>query len=217
MIRAVFFDVGETLVDETRQWAGWANWLGVTPLTFFAALGAVIARGEHHRTVFELLVPGFDLQAEQEKRRAAGMAYEIEARDLYPDALPVLARLKAAGLKLGIAGNQPESAEDALRRAGISVDHLASSARWGVEKPSPEFFARVVAMAAMPPAEIAYVGDRVDNDVLPARGAGMHGIFVVRGPWGVLHAHRPDAAQASATIRGLLELPLLLEKLGAAP
>ncbi len=217
MIRAVFFDVGETLVDETRQWAGWADWLGVTTLTFFAALGAVIARGEHHRSVFELLAPGFDLKAEQEKRHAAGLGYEIEVRDLYPDALPVLTRLKAAGLKVGIAGNQPEGAEDALRRAGIAVDHLASSARWGVEKPSPEFFARVVTTANMPPSEIAYVGDRVDNDVLPARVAGMHGIFVVRGPWGVLHARRPDAAQASATIRSLLELPILLDKLGATP
>ncbi len=28
-IRAVFFDVGETLVDETRAWGSWADWLGL--------------------------------------------------------------------------------------------------------------------------------------------------------------------------------------------
>ena len=44
-IHTVFFDVGETLLDETRIWGAWADWLGVTRLTFFAALGAVIARG----------------------------------------------------------------------------------------------------------------------------------------------------------------------------
>ena len=56
--------------------------------------------------------------------------------------------------------------EDVLRPY---VDLVASSERWGVEKPSPEFFARVVAEADRPADEIAYVGDRVDNDVLPAR------------------------------------------------
>lgn len=74
MIRAVFFDVGETLVDETRQWTSWAEWLGVTPLAFCAALGAVIERGEHHRRVFDYFAPGIDLAAEDAKRRAAGRA-----------------------------------------------------------------------------------------------------------------------------------------------
>src|SRR5262249_59853466 len=44
-LRAIFFDVGETLVDETEVWGGWADWLGVPRLTFFAAMGAVLARG----------------------------------------------------------------------------------------------------------------------------------------------------------------------------
>ena len=63
-IEAVFFDVGETLIDETRQWGMWADWLGVTRLTFFAALGALIERGEHHRRVFEIVRPGVDLARE---------------------------------------------------------------------------------------------------------------------------------------------------------
>lgn len=61
-VRAVVFDVGETLVDETRAWGLWADWLGVPGLTFFAALGAVIARGGHHREVFELFRSGIDLR-----------------------------------------------------------------------------------------------------------------------------------------------------------
>ena len=44
-LAAVFFDVGETLVDETESWGAWADWLGVPRLTFFAALGAVLADG----------------------------------------------------------------------------------------------------------------------------------------------------------------------------
>ena len=52
-IELVAFDVGEVLVDETRLWGEWADRLGVSRLTFFAALGAVIAEGRHHLAVFE--------------------------------------------------------------------------------------------------------------------------------------------------------------------
>lgn len=211
MIRAVFFDVGETLVDETRQWTSWADWLGVTPLTFCAALGAVIARGEHHRRVFDYFVPGIDLAVEDAKRQAAGKGYAIEPRDLYPDALPTLAALKARGLKIGIAGNQPEGAEAALSQAGVMADYLASSARWGVEKPSPHFFARIAETAGLPPSQIAYVGDRLDNDVLPSCEAGMFAVFLVRGPWGILHARRAEKARASLIIDRLSDLPVGLD------
>jgi HAD superfamily hydrolase (TIGR01549 family) len=212
LIRAVFFDVGETLVDETRQWTSWADWLGVPPLTFCAALGAVIERGEHHRRVFDCFAPGLDIPAEEARRQAAGRGYVLEARDLYPDALPTLAALRARGLQIGIAGNQPERAEAALSEAGVAADHLASSARWGVEKPSPAFFARIAETAGLPPAEIAYVGDRLDNDILPARAAGLFAVFLVRGPWGIVHARRPETARASLVIDRLSDLPAALER-----
>ena len=72
MIRAVVFDVGETLVDETRSWAGWADHMGVPHFTFFAAMGIVVARGWHHRRVFDLVRPGFDHEAAAAERRAGG-------------------------------------------------------------------------------------------------------------------------------------------------
>ena len=145
-IRAVFFSAGETLGDETRQWVAWSGWLGVPHLTFFALLGAVIARGEHHRTVFDLLKPGFDLQQEQAARAAAGATYTFNRTDFYPDAIPCLEALRAARFRIGIAGNQPSDAEEALRSLGLPVDVLASPERWGVEKPSPAFFARLAAV-----------------------------------------------------------------------
>jgi len=54
-IKAIVFDVGETLVDETRAWSHEAKRAGVTPLTLFAALGALIERGKDHREVWALL------------------------------------------------------------------------------------------------------------------------------------------------------------------
>jgi HAD superfamily hydrolase (TIGR01549 family) len=212
-IKAVFFDVGETLVDETRQWFSWADWLGVSRLSFCAAFGAVIERGEHHRRVFDAFVPDFDLKQAEASRVASGQGYTIEPRDLYPDALAALHELRGAGYRVGIAGNQPEEAEGALKACGVEADYIASSARWGVEKPSPAFFARVIEIAGCRPSEIAYVGDRLDNDILPARRAGMCAVFLVRGPWGFIHARRLEAGQATITIHSLIGLSKALASL----
>jgi HAD superfamily hydrolase (TIGR01549 family) len=210
-IRLVVFDVGETLVDESRMWGEWADWLGVTRLAFFAALGAVIWARKHHRDVYELVCPGIDIARE---RAARGDAMtRIEPRDLYPDALPCLMRLGAAGYRLGLAGNQPADAEAQIRDLGLAVDFVASSARWGVEKPDPIFFQRIVKESGVAPGKIAYVGDRLDNDVLPAIEAGMVGIFLRRGPWGVIHAAWPEVARARIRLETLDDLPAALERL----
>ena len=156
---AICFDIGETLVDETRHWAAIGAESGVPLLTLFGVLGGTAALCEHHRRVFEILdIPPL-----------AGPDYE--QIDLYPDALPCLHALRARGFKLGLAGNQPARTERFLRDLGVEVDLVASSATWGVEKPSPAFFERLAAEFKLPAHEIAYVGDRVDNDVLPTLAA----------------------------------------------
>jgi HAD superfamily hydrolase (TIGR01549 family) len=210
-IKVVFFDIGETLVDETRQWGAWADWLGIPRLTFFAVLGGLIERGEHHRRVFELLRPDIDLAHERAARAQAGYVEHFERADFYPDAIPCLEALRRAGYRIGLAGNQPEGVEGVLRAMNLPVDLIASSAGWGVEKPSPEFFARVAALADVPPANIAYVGDRVDNDVVPAAAAGMLAVFLRRGPWGYLHAEHLDAARAHLRLDSLDALPQALD------
>lgn len=55
--------------------------------------------------------------------------------------------------------------------------------------------------------EIAYVGDRIDNDVLPAKRAGMTGVFLRRGMWADVQRHWPEAVQADIVIDSLAELP----------
>lgn len=215
-ITTVFFDAGETLVNEARQWSVWTDWLGVTPLTFFAALGAVIERGQDHRSVFALIRPGFDWRVSWQRERAAqaaaGVSWAISAADFYPDAMPCLRALREQGYRLGIAGNQPAETESILREMGLPVDIIATSAGWGVEKPSPAFFARVAQEAGRPPDEIAYVGDRMDNDVLPAQAAGMLGVFLRRGPWGYIHATKRWDREPDIRLESLDALPEALAR-----
>jgi HAD superfamily hydrolase (TIGR01509 family) len=191
-LRAVVFDVGETLFDETGIWERAADRAGVPPFTLMGVLGGLAARGERHDRVWEVL--GVE--------RASSM---FRSDEFYPDALPCLAELRPRGLLVGAAGNTPEVVEAMLRE---HVDVVGSGARWGVEKPAAEFFDRVVEEAGFEAEEIAYVGDRVDNDVNPALAAGMVAVHVRRGPWGHLHEPPPEAIG----VRSLAELPEALAR-----
>ena len=210
---AIFFDLGETLVDETRAWTVWARLLEVDVFTLFAVLGGVIERGEHHHQVFERLRPGFDADLQHDRFVAAGGALRRE--DLFPDSIDALRRLRRDGWLIGIAGNFSEDVERSITDLGLSADVVGSSARWGVDKPSPAFFARVAEEAGLPPARILYVGDRVDNDVVPAADAGMTAVFLRRGPWAVLQSSLPDVARAHIVVDSLAELAEMLP--AAAP
>jgi FMN phosphatase YigB (HAD superfamily) len=108
--------------------------------------------------------------------------------------------LRALGLRVCAVGNTPQEAEELLR--GV-VDVLGSSGRWGVAKPAP-FFADVIEAVGIAPREIAYVGDRVDNDVRPARAAGMVAVHMRRCPWGYLQS---GSEEADLLISTLAELP----------
>lgn len=131
MIRAVVFDVGECLVDETREYGTWADWLGVPRHTFAAMFGAVIAQGRDYRETFQEFRPGFDLTEEREKRAAAGKPEWFGEDDLYPDVRPTLSALREAGLWVGIAGNQTVRAGGLLRGLDLPSDLIATSDDWG--------------------------------------------------------------------------------------
>ena len=103
-------------------------------------------------------------------------------------------------LQVEASGNTPSFVEDDLR---ARFDAVGSSESWGVQKPDPAFFARVTELAGAEAGKIAYVGDRVDNDVGPAIAAGMVGVHIRRGPWGYLQEPPADAIR----INSLDELP----------
>jgi FMN phosphatase YigB (HAD superfamily) len=188
-VRAVFLDVGETLVDERRYWGELARLAGIEPHALIAALGVAIARGEGHTSLWTYL--GLE-------RPLAADALSYEAGDLYPDALPCLMALRRAGYVVGLAGNQNETLE-AWTRETLPADIYGSSASWGVSKPDKRFFDRIVEEAHLRPAEIAYVGDRADNDARPALAAGFVAIHLRRGPWGRLQ-DTPDGTIALASL-----------------
>jgi HAD superfamily hydrolase (TIGR01549 family) len=208
MIGAVVFDVGECLVDESREYGTWADWLGVPRHTFSAVLGAVIARGLDHREVFQVFQPGFDLAEARQQRADAGQPESFGAEDLYPDVGPALTQLRADGRWVGIVGNQAARSGDILRDLDLPADMIATSDDWGVAKPDPGFFRHMLKVVPGGPAETLYVGDRLDNDIRPAASLGLRTALIRRGPWAVIQQDDPDADRVpTMRIGSLAELP----------
>lgn len=217
MIRAVVFDVGECLVDETREYGTWADWLGVPRHTFAAMFGAVIAQGRDYRETFQMFRPGFDLAEEREKRAEAGKPEWFGEEDLYADVRPSLSALREAGLWVGIAGNQTVRAGGLLRGLELPTDMIATSDDWGASKPDVKFFEHVIEATPAEAHEILYVGDRLDNDIRPAAEAGVLTALIRRGPWGTIQQHDPEAdTVATVRIDSLAELPERVASFNAA-
>jgi HAD superfamily hydrolase (TIGR01549 family) len=189
--RWVCLDVGETLVNESRIWDCWADALGISHFTLMAAMGAVLARGGDFLDTFKFL--GFD---EWRSLRPQVMAAfgGFQEQDLYADAKPTLDALRACGFRLAIVGNQPANRTDELRFLGVRADVMAMSDEMGVEKPDQAFFDEVLRLIGNPaPESVAYVGDRLDNDVGPAALAGLRPVWLKRGPWAAITSDTPVA------------------------
>jgi len=204
----VVLDIGEIVIDETRVWTVWAELLGVSPGTLMAVLGAAVSQGGDHTDAFPHVAPNVDWSAleDEHELRYGGFGRP----DVYADVVPALSALRNAGRRVVLAGNQPERRAAQLRALDLPVDDVVTSDELGSQKPDPAFFTAVLARLAVDdPARVLYVGDRVDNDVLPAAAAGMATCWVTRGPWGQLQ-DLPEDVEPDMVLEGLGELPELL-------
>ncbi|MDP9384639.1 MAG: HAD family hydrolase [Actinomycetota bacterium] len=128
----------------------------------------------------------------------------------YPDAIPALRELRAAGLRLVVASNWDVSLHEALARTGLValLDGAVASAEVGSAKPDGAIFARALALAGVEPAAAWHVGDLPEADVEGARRARITPVLIVREPG-------PPAPSGVEVIASLAELPGLLR--AAAP
>jgi putative hydrolase of the HAD superfamily len=220
-LRAVLFDVDFTLArpgpelgPEGYEELGRAHGLGLEPERYAEARAAAIANLERH--------PDLDHDEEIWVRftvdivRGMGgdgpnvgpVAREIVRRwehayhfELYDDALPVLAELRRAGLKLGLVSNTSRDLDAFVRHFGIDVDAWISSGAHGKVKPSPLIFAAALDLLGVRAEDAVMVGDSPEDDVEGARAAGLRAILLDRAGRFPEHAER---------IESLRELPARL-------
>ena len=206
--RVLFFDVCGTLVDETRAWRqrcadqaqmAQAKGLGVTAQDVCRAMEAA-ARAGSPSYVSALSRCGLS--------ERAPYRHELERPD--PEAESVL-RLLSTRYRLGIIANQAQGLEARLRASGILpwFSWVVSSAECGAAKPDPRIFLLAMERAGCVPEKAVMIGDRLDNDIAPAKALGMHTVWLRRG-FGALSSpgnalETPDAQVTSlGGLTGLL-------------
>ncbi|MBR3764546.1 MAG: HAD family hydrolase [Clostridia bacterium] len=175
-IRWLFFDVGSTLVDESAAYDRRIR-------EMIAGTDVTYAQFQQKREEFARQ----NLRGDLEAAAFFGLAkapWHHEDERPYPEAAEVLAALRARGYRIGIIANQSAGTEDRLRAWGLlaHIDLVIASAEEGVAKPDPAIFRIALERAGCEPAEAVMIGDRLDNDIAPAKAVGMRTIWLPQGP-----------------------------------
>ena len=228
MIRAVFFDFYDTLVEwvptgEAIQAAASAEEGVVVSKEAVARAYSTANAFMTHKNARQPIVRRSEAQRqaffaayEQRLLEAAGATVDEDTAlrvwhrvnaapkqlGLFEDAGPALEEVADAGLKTGVISNMGRDLGDLIEGLGIRelVDVVASSGEVGTSKPHPGIFQAAMAMAGVGPQEALHVGDDYDGDYQGARGAHMHALLLVRNG----RAEAPEACPAVSTLRGVL-------------
>jgi putative hydrolase of the HAD superfamily len=108
-------------------------------------------------------------------------AWELsENFDLYDDVLPVLGRLRARGLKLGLVSNGGREISDFVAHHRLEVDCAIASRAHGWIKPHESIFRAALELIGVPAADAAMVGDSPEDDIEGAAALGMRAILIDR-------------------------------------
>ena len=200
----IFFDVGSTLVDETVAYDHRAIEM---------LFDSDISFADFDKRRIELAKEGLDgNSAAIEFFGLTKTPWHSEDEVLFCDAKVTLEALKSRGYKIGIIANQNEGLEERLRSFGIFeyFDLVVSSAEIGAAKPDKLIFEKALAMAGCAPCEALMVGDRLDNDIFPAKALGMGTAWIKSG----LAAHQDDGfalGKADFIVGNLADLPEILK------
>ena len=173
-IKWLFFDVGSTLVDEE----------GAYEHRLRDIAGSA---GVPYALVLETAL-GFYRQNQRgdlETARHFGVplpAWHTEDERPYPDAAESLAALHQR-YRIGIIANQLPGTRERLEQYGLLsyIDLVVASAEEGVSKPDPQIFRIALDRAGCTPGEAVMIGDRIDNDIVPAKLLGMHTVWIRQG------------------------------------
>ncbi|BAS25968.1 HAD family hydrolase [Limnochorda pilosa] len=186
----------DAILEQAVQAALEAYWMQRAECRTLEAVG--LAREAMAQAVLETVAPS----REPEERRSLARAFEPTFGRMrswyaaYDDVLPVLERLSARGLRLGVLSNWDASALQLLRELDLDrfFDVVVISIPEGVEKPDPAIFRLALQRAGVGAGEAVMVGDTYEDDILPARELGLLAVHLTRRgrPGG-----RPDAGGLS--------------------
>jgi len=222
-IKAILFDIGWPVIDETDFHYAWT-------VHFQGRLGELLGRAiskeeieECQNRAVESFAPSaysymiwYFVKPDENKFKILRSEFDnfdyFKYYKIRPEMLDVLAKLKEY-YKLGIAANQPKKTIKYLEENGILqyFDSRLTSEEIGYSKPDIRMFQKVLEDIGVEPVEALMVGDRLDNDIIPAKGIGMKTVHFKTG----LHknqqirypSEKPD--YTIANINQILNLPFV--------
>lgn len=174
MLKWLFFDVGSTLSDESKAYRHRAEEaIRGTDISFEQFYDTMIGYYKQNKKGDVEAVKQYDLSLPK---------WHTEDEVLYPQAKSCLQRLHAQ-YKIGVIANQSPGTEERLRAFGIlsDIDLVVASAEEGLAKPDPAIFRLALSRADCLPEQAVMIGDRLDNDIAPAKQLGMKTIWVKQG------------------------------------
>ena len=175
MIKWIFFDIGSTLVDETEAYDHRVReMIAGTSITF----------KEFDDVRIALAKQGLDGNSAAIKHLGLTKTpWHSEDEVPYSDAHSTLAALVDKGYKLGIIANQKLGTTERLESWGLRqyFDVIVASAEIGYAKPDKKIFEKAIELAKCTAEESVMVGDRLDNDIIPAKAIGMKTVWVKNG------------------------------------
>lgn len=201
-VRWVFLDIGSTLVDES---------LAVRNRVARTVAGTGVSFDEFYDRMMEIsrTDPGAYRRA-LEHYGLTPVPWDSADERPYPEAADCLQRLHGR-YGIGVVANQVPGCEGRLKEMGLlpHIDLVVASAEAGVAKPDLRIFQIALDRANCPARAALMVGDRIDNDIRPARALGMGTVWLRQGLGG-LCAPRTEDERPDHTVRSLRELADLL-------
>ncbi len=201
-IKWLFFDIGSTLVDESKCYESrYLKAIENTDITYDELLDKVIAFSRQNRNGDHPAIEYFGLKLPE---------WDNDLEYLSDDTSFVLSELSKK-YNIGIIANQSLGTKQRLEKWGILnyIDLVVASAEEGVAKPNPDIFRIALSKAQCDAQSAVMIGDRIDNDIVPAKAVGMRTIWIKQG-FAQYQKAKNDFEKADFTVNELTQILKIL-------
>ena len=202
-IKWIFFDIGSTLVDESVAYQNRIErTIAGTNVTYDDFYNKMVEISKYNQSGYNKALEAYDLKT---------VPWNSDDEFVYPETENCLSEL-SKHYKIGIIANQNLGSEERLEKLGLlkHIDLVIASAEEGVAKPDLRIFQIALARADCKPEEAIMVGDRIDNDIIPANKIGMTTVWIKHGFGGYAELKEIEE-HPDYTINNLNDLLNLLE------
>ena len=201
-IKWIFFDIGSTLVDESTAYKNRIKrTIANTDVSYNEFYQRMVEISNRNQNAYNMVLEEYGLTK---------APWNSDDEFVYPEAENCLSEL-SKHYKIGIIANQNLGSEERLERLGLLkyIDLVIASAEEGVAKPDLRIFQIALDRANCKPEEALMVGDRIDNDIVPANKIGMKTIWIKQG-FGKYCEPKTEKEQPDYTLKSLNELISIL-------